>query len=95
MKIGSYQISVEEIRGRYECAVKEIHDNGETFYQVDVTPPYSKGGMETPVPMKFEIEMHFDVEVGGLKIKDLNGSLPADLLEIEEKLCDQISGIHH
>jgi hypothetical protein len=95
MKIGSYHINVEGTKGRYECAVEEVHDNGETFYHVDIMAPYGMPGTEAPTPMKFNVEMHFDSEVGGLKINGLARSLPGDLLEIEERLSDQIYGIHN
>lgn len=93
MKIGEYQIGVDGSMGHYNCTVEEIHDNGETFYQVSIKAPYL--GNDNKAPILSSVEMHFDSESGGLKIKDVNGNLPNDVRELEDSLSDLICGIHN
>jgi len=94
MEIGNYNISVGGTKYSYQCKVKEVHENAETFYQVTILLPGSHVKGQSAGQMEYIIDLHFDCESGALKVKDGEGGFPVELLEIETKLSDLICGIH-
>ena len=94
MDIGNYNISVGGTKYSYQCKVKEVHENAETFYHVAILLPVSDL-RERPVSQReYNIDLHFDCETGALKVKEDEGGFPTELLDIETKLSDLICGIH-
>lgn len=90
MKKDSYNISVYGFKGCYECKVDEVHNKKETYYLVDILTPNVYDDGNTVKQLEYNIEMHIDCNTGNLKVKKFTQDIPADLLQIEQKLSDII-----
>ncbi|MBA3827922.1 MAG: hypothetical protein H0X33_03210 [Taibaiella sp.] len=92
-KVISFNVSGRQ--GIYECKVRQVKEDKETYYHVDVLSPHARDkGSHVEQPIH-EIELRFDCDTDTFKIKKYVKEIPIELMEIEHVLSEVICNMYH